>query len=307
VAGLVAFGLVFCIVLLLVNLTARESGEPKLQGHVWDETLREYNNPLPKWWLWLFWGTLAFAIVYLAIFPGFGAHNAGAGLRAEYDKAKGEFDSVYAGYATQSVEDLAKNSAALETGKRLFLTYCANCHGSDGTGVASNFPNLTDADSLYGIDAASIKESIEGGRSGAMTAAADLELNETQINDVANYVRTLSGLEADAASAAEGRKVFLAGVRNEDGTASFTKCAMCHGADGKGSVAHKNGLGAPDLTDKVWLYGSSLEAIKLGITKGRNAGDPETSGNVMPTWGKFLGNEGKVNVLAAYVYSLSHQ
>ncbi|MDR1423975.1 MAG: cytochrome-c oxidase, cbb3-type subunit III [Azoarcus sp.] len=311
VAGLITFGLLFCIVVLVLNMTTRESGEPKLQGHVWDETLREYNNPLPKWWLWLFWGTLAFAIVYFIKYPGFGTFNDGKGLRAEYaediaavDGPEGLYGKEFSKFKGDLVA-LSQDPAAEKAGRRLFLTYCANCHGVAGTG-GSGFPDLTDNDWLYGSDAATIKESIADGRSGAMTAAADLGLNGQQIEDAANYVLFISDQkeQADLASAARGKLVFLSGTRNEDGSVSYDKCAMCHGANGKGSVINNNGLGAPDLTDGIWLYGSSKEAIVDGITKGRNVGN--NAMNAMPTWKEFL-SEDKIHVLAAYVYGLSNK
>ncbi|MDR1854499.1 MAG: cytochrome-c oxidase, cbb3-type subunit III [Azoarcus sp.] len=300
VAGLVAFGLVFCLVVLIANMTARESGEPKLQGHVWDETLREYNNPLPRWWLYLFWGTVLFAIVYLVLFPGFGAHNDGKGLRAEYDaevaKANDTYGPLFAKYQGTDLAALASDPEAVATGKRLFLTYCSQCHGSTATGARGKdygFPNLTDNDWLYGGSPATIKESIEGGRAGVMTAFGGV-LNSDQIKDVANYVRSLSGLSADSTRLARGKDVFA------------ENCAVCHGPNGKGAASMGPdfaALGAPDLTDNVWLYSNSEASIIDGVTRGRNAG-PGSVTNTMPAWKDFLG-DAKVHILAAYVYSLS--
>ncbi|MDR2014278.1 MAG: cytochrome-c oxidase, cbb3-type subunit III [Azoarcus sp.] len=302
VAGLTTFGLLLCIVLMVANMTKQKPGaSPQMQGHVWDETLREYNNPLPRWWLILFVGTVVFSIVYLVIYPGFGNRLSttpenDAGLRKEYadevKKANEEVGKKFAAYKGTPLLALAGNKEAMETGQRLFLTYCAQCHASSGKG-SKGYPNLTDNDWLYGGDPDTIKTSITEGRAGVMTPFAGT-LSAEQIEDAANYVLTLSGLDADNASAARGKDVFAA------------NCTVCHGADGKGALsmgAAFGALGAPDLTDGVWLYGNSLEAIKDGITKGRNSG-PGSFENRMPAWKEFLG-EDKIHILAAYVYSLN--
>ncbi|MDR2032796.1 MAG: cytochrome-c oxidase, cbb3-type subunit III [Azoarcus sp.] len=307
VSGLIAFGLLFCLVVLVTNMTSQESGEPKLQGHVWDETLREYSNPLPRWWLYLFWATVIFAVFYLYLFPGFGTWNSNAerdrGLRARYAQeiadAEAKYGPLFEKYRKTPVATLAKDPEAVATGQRLFLTYCAQCHGSLGKG-SKGFPDLTDNDWLYGGDPETIKGSISDGRAGAMTPLGGV-LNADEIKDVANYVRSLSNLSHDAARAARGKEIF-----GGKGT-----CLTCHGADGKGAVAMGIAmgvpamglLGAPNLTDAVWLYGNSEETIIEGITKGRNSG-PGSLTNNMPDWKNFLG-EDKVHVLAAYVYSLS--
>ncbi|MDR0715801.1 MAG: cytochrome-c oxidase, cbb3-type subunit III [Azoarcus sp.] len=312
VSGLVAFGLLFCLVVLVTNMTSKESGEPKLQGHVWDENLREYNNPLPRWWLYLFWATVIFSIFYLYLFPGFGNRHSNPadpekdrGLRAQYAQevfdAEGTYGPIFARYQGISVETLAKDPDAVATGQRLFLTYCAQCHGSLGQG-SRGFPNLTDGDWLYGGDPETIKGSISEGRAGMMTPLGGT-LTADEIKDAANYVRSLSNLSHDAARAARGRDIFTG-----KGT-----CLTCHGADGKGAVAMGISmgvpamglLGAPNLTDSVWLYDNSEDAIIEGITRGRNAG-PGSLTNNMPAWKDFLG-EAKVHVLAAYVYSLSNK
>jgi cytochrome c oxidase cbb3-type subunit 3 len=301
VAGFTAFGLVLCLILMFANMTSHKSGAaPQVQGHVWDETLKEYNNPLPRWWLILFVGTVVFSIIYLVIYPGFGNRKSttlenDTGLRKEYAEemaaAKATVDQKLSKYKATPLQTLATDKEAMATGQRLFLTYCAQCHASSGKG-SKGYPNLTDNDWLYGGDPDTIKASITDGRAGVMTPFAGT-LSKDQIEDVANYVRTLSGLSADNARAGRGKDVFT------------DNCTVCHGPDGKGALslgAAFGALGAPDLTDDVWLFGNSLETIIEGVSKGRNAGQGSLE-NSMPAWKEFLG-EDKIHILAAYVYSL---
>jgi cytochrome c oxidase cbb3-type subunit 3 len=292
VAGFVTFGLLFCLILMLANMKAQEPGAPQVKGHVWDENLREYNNQLPRWWLFLFLGTVIFSIVYLVIFPGFGnrlsTSEKDAGLRVEYtSEVNGFAGKEVAKYMDPKTDlvALANDPEAMKTGQRLFLTYCSQCHGATARG-SKGYPNLTDNDWLYGGDPETIKTTIAEGRPGVMTPFGGM-LSEEQIKDVANYVLTLSGLPADKARADRGEPFF-----KDEG-----KCALCHGADGKGALAKGfAALGGPNLTDDIWQYDSKLETIIEGITKGRE--------NAMPTWNRFL-DESKLNLLAAYVYSLS--
>jgi cytochrome c oxidase cbb3-type subunit 3 len=179
------------------------------------------------------------------------------------------------------------------TGRRLFLTYCSQCHASTGKGAGKGFPNLTDGDWLYGGDLATIKTSIEEGRAGMMTPLGAV-LNEEERRQVANYVRQLAGESADAALAAKGKEIFLG-----KGT-----CTTCHGQNGTG-MKETGWPGAPNLTDNVWLYGSDEKTIMEGIEKGRNAGEGSLTNNMQP-WKGFL-SEGKINLLTAYVYSLSQK
>jgi cytochrome c oxidase cbb3-type subunit 3 len=186
---------------------------------------------------------------------------------------------MYDKYKGMDFKVLAGDKQAMETGKRLYLTYCMQCHGADARG-AKGFPNLTDSDWLYGGDAEQLVQTIAAGRMGVMPPHA--QLGADTIKDLANYVRSLSGLPNDGVRAAKGKEAFTS-----------AGCLGCHGADGKGMQA----IGAPNLTDNVWLYGSSESTIVETITNGRQ--------NKMPAWKEFLG-DGKVQVLAAYVYSLSH-
>ena len=305
VAGIAAFGLVLCLILLLANRTVEETGAPKLKGHVWDENLKEYNNPLPLWWLVLFLGTVIFSIVYLVVYPGFGNRKStpgnDTGLRAEYfeEMQKAQKDYNLGKYKGESLVALATNKEAMATGQRLFLTYCAQCHGSLGKG-AKGYPDLTDNDWIFGGDPDTIKASIADGRAGLMPAFG-AKLNGEEILDVANYARSLSGQkDVDAARAKRGEVIFKGegGYQEKMGLV----CATCHGATGAGVP----GLG-PNLADNIWLFDSSEKTVVEGITKGRN--DPEAPGSlksVMPAWKNFLSDaDAKIHILAAYVHSLS--
>ncbi len=263
-----------------------EAATGDVTGHKWDETLEEYNNPLPRWWLWMFYATILFGLVYLYLYPGLGNWKGYLGWTShgqyekEMEQAKAKYDPIFAAFASKPIPDLAQDPAALKVGERLFLNYCANCHGSTATG-APGFPNLTDNDWLWGGDPQTIKTTILDGRSGAMPAWGEI-LGPDKVDKVAEYVLSLSGRSHDAEKAAEGKAIFQ------------TNCVACHGPDGKGNPA----LGAPNLTDNVWLYGGSPGTIRQTITHGRNGH--------MPAHRQFLG-ENKVHVLAAYVYSLSHR
>ncbi len=272
-----------CALFLWVQSSAKIN-PGKTTGHEWDEDLAEYNNPLPSWWRWLFYLTIVFSLGYLWLYPGLGT-NKGAwawSARDQYDRetaaANAQFDKAYGALLKQDIVTVSKSAEAREAGLHLFLTYCIQCHGSDAKG-SSSFPNLTDKDWLWGGTPDKIKETLTLGRTAMMPAkGVKPDMDGEQIKDVANYVRSHSGLSSDSIRAQHGKDVYM------------MACAACHGAEGKGNV----GL-APNLTDKIWLYGSSEDKIIEGIIKGRN--------NHMPAFGDFLG-EAKVHLLAAYVYGL---
>ncbi|HYO26970.1 MAG TPA: cytochrome-c oxidase, cbb3-type subunit III [Azonexus sp.] len=272
-----------CAVLLYIQGKAKFT-PGKTMGHVWDETLEEYNNPMPKWWSWLFVITVIFGLVYLALYPGLGKFPGMLGwtsvgqYKVERERMDATVQPMYAKYQGMDVKALAADKQAMETGKRLYLTYCMQCHGADGRG-AKGFPNLADSDFLYGGEPEQIKETLNIGRMGVMPPHA--QLGADTIKDLANYVRSLSGLPNDSARAAKGKEAFTS-----------AGCVGCHGEDAKGMQA----IGSPNLTDKVWLYGSSEATITETIINGRQ--------NKMPAWKEFLG-DGKIQVLTAYVYSLS--
>lgn len=276
-------GILFCVLLLWTQSRARNT-KGQVTGHVWDEDLEEYNNPMPNWWRWLFYLTVIFSFAYLALYPGLGTYGGSKGWTSagQYASEKGEadakFKAAYGELLTQNVELVAADPKAQEAGARLFLNYCAQCHGSDAKG-SKGFPNLTDSDWLWGGEPDQIKETILKGRHAVMPPFE--HLGAAKIKDVAYYVRSLSGVvNANAAEAVRGKEVY-----NSAG------CVACHGAEGKGTL----GL-APNLTDKVWLYGSRDATLIETISKGRS--------NSMPGFGDFLG-EDRVHLLTAYVYGLS--
>ncbi|MDR2838054.1 MAG: cytochrome-c oxidase, cbb3-type subunit III [Azonexus sp.] len=273
-----------CAVLLIVQGKATFT-PGKTMGHVWDETLEEYNNPMPKWWSWLFVITVVFSLGYLVLFPGLGKFpgmlkwSAVGQYEQEVQKMDATVKPLFDKYLAMDIPAVANDKLAMEMGKRLFLTYCMQCHGADGRG-AKGFPNLTDGDWLYGGTPEKIKETIAGGRQGAMPSHE--ALGAETIKDLANYVRSLSAQSnVDVARVERGKEAFLNG-----------DCIACHTPEATGN----QDVGAPNLTDKIWLYGSSEATVVETITKGRQ--------NKMPAWHEFLG-DGKIHLLTAYVYSLS--
>ncbi|KFN51016.1 cytochrome-c oxidase, cbb3-type subunit III [Arenimonas composti] len=254
-------------------------------GHVWDGDIREYNKPLPRWWINLFYITIVFAIGYLIWFPGLGgfAGTAGWTSAGEHDRAKSEADArlaeAFSRFDGMGIDEIARDEQAVGFGARIFANTCAQCHGADGRG-ARGFPNLTDADWQWGGSPEQILTTVLHGRQAAMPALGAAMGGEVGISEVAAYVQSLSGLRADPALAGAGRARF-AGV-----------CAACHGADGRGNEA----LGAPNLTDGVWLYGGDFETIREGVIAGRNG--------MMPAHLPILG-ETRSRLVAAYVWSIS--
>ena len=253
-------------------------------GHVWDEDLVELNNPLPRWWLQLFYGTIAFAFIYLVLFGGLG--NIGGVLgwsqegqyEAEMKTADDAQETIFARYREMDNETLIANAEANATGQRLFANSCAMCHGSDARGARS-FPNLVDNDWLYGGSFDTIMQTLENGRAGIMPVMV-AGLDDKAISELVVYVQSMSGQKADEIMAANGKKNF------------DMLCVACHGPDGSGNQA----LGSPRLNDQIWLYGGEPETIRKTITEGRN-------GN-MPAHQDLL-SEDRRRLIAAYVLSLS--
>ena len=279
-------GLVGCGVFLWIQGYAKHQ-PGKTMGHSWDETLEEYNNPLPRWWSWMFYITVVFALVYLAFYPGLGSYQGIIGWTSvgqwqeEQDYAKAQYAPIYEKYAKMDLQAVAVDPAAQEVGKNLYMTYCVQCHGSDAKG-SPGYPNLTDLAWLWGGTPEAIKTSISQGRQGVMPAYGgqpDVIGGEVGAREVAHYVRSLSKLKHDTELAGKGKNRFE------------RACAACHKSDGTGLET----LGAPNLTDRTWLYGSREQVIVEGIINGRT--------NKMPAWQNFLG-EAKVHLLTAYIISL---
>ncbi len=281
-----AVSLALCLWLTVALSKKHPPGEQVgTTGHIWDETLEEMNNPLPRWWIYLFYITIAFAVIYLVLYPGFGASKGSFGwtqvsqYEAEVAKADAAVEPLFSKYLKQEVSQVATDPQARAMGERMYLTYCVQCHGSDARG-SKGFPNLTDSDWLHGGDGATIVKTLAEGRIGMMPPMAAAVGSAADVENLANYVLALSGGAHNA-------------VKAELGKPKFVTCAACHGGEGKGNPA----LGAPNLTDKVWLYGGSLASVIETINKGRS--------NQMPAFKELLG-AGKVQVLAAYVWSLSN-
>ncbi len=274
-----------CLVLLAVAARRKVIPGDETTGHIWDGDLRELNNPLPRWWMWLFILTVVFGIAYLVLYPGAGSRAGTLGwtsigqYEAERKQALAAMAPLYAKYAAMPADALINDSAAMGIGERLFVNNCAACHGSDGRG-SKGFPNLTDDDWLWGSAHETIKQTITNGRQGVMPPLAAAVGTPEDVHNLANYVLSLSGSAHNAIAAQLGRP-------------KFAVCAACHGVEGKGNPA----LGAPNLTDKVWLHGWGEEAIISIVINGKT--------NVMPAHGQRLSPE-QIHVLAAYVLSLSH-
>lgn len=276
-----------CAVFLKLLSTRRAGPDEKVgtTGHVWDEDLQEWNNPLPAWWAWLFYLTVFFSLGYLFLYPGLGTYAGYLGwtstgqYKSEQDSAQATYGPIFEKFAKQDVKTVAADPDARQMGQRLFLTYCAQCHGSDAGG-SRGFPSLKDRDWLYGGEPDMIKHSITEGRNGVMPPMGAAVGGDEGVKDVAHYVLKLAGRTHDELRATRGKPKF------------DSICGACHGPEGKGNPA----MGAPNLTDDVWLYGSSEATLIEGITKGRN--------NVMPSHKGFL-DAGKIHLLTAYVYGLS--
>jgi cytochrome c oxidase cbb3-type subunit III len=289
VAAISILGIVYCIFLLWFSAKVKVSthnSEDGTTGHVWDETLSEMNNPLPRWWLWLFIITIVFAVVYGLAYPGLGSYGGKLGWTSagQYDnevaKANEALQPLYAAFDAQPVEQLAGDPKAMAVGERLFMNNCSQCHGSDARG-SKGFPNLTDGDWLHGGSPEKITETITKGRIGQMPVMAAAIGTPDDVRNVAHYVLSLSGSPHDSVRAALGKSKFGA-------------CAACHGNDGKGNPA----IGSANLTDKIWLHGWGEEAITAMINNGKINQMPAQEGRLTPS---------QIHVLAAYVWGFSNK
>ncbi len=287
VAGITLGGILACLLLLWVTARKKVAATgDNTTGHVWDEDLVELNNPLPRWWMWMFVLTIVFSLLYLVAYPGLGTYQGELGwtskgaYEAEVDKARKQLEPLYAQFTSRKVEELAGDPAAQAIGERLFMNNCAQCHGSDARG-SKGFPNLTDADWLHGGAPDRIAQSIKGGRTGVMPPMAAAVGSADDVRNVAHYLLSLSTRPHDS-------------VRAQLGKSKFTACAACHGADGKGNTA----MGAPNLADDTWLHGWGEQAIVNIIVNGKT--------NVMPAQEAKL-TEAQIHVLSSYVWGLSNK
>ncbi len=287
VAGITLVGILACLLLLWGTSRKKvQADADNTTGHVWDEDLREMNNPLPRWWMWLFVLTIVFALLYLVAFPGFGNYpgKLGWSSAASYDKEVAEANQalvpLYAQFEGKPTEELAGNTQAMAIGERLFMNNCSQCHGSDARG-SKGFPNLADGDWLHGGSPAKIAETLTQGRNGNMPVMAAAVGSPDDVKNVAHYVLSLSNAPYDS-------------VRAQLGKSKFGVCAACHGMDGKGNPS----LGAPNLSDDIWLHGFGEQAIINIVNNGKV--------NVMPAQeGKLTAAQ--IQVLAAYVWGLSNK
>ena len=286
VASITIVSILACGLLLWFSGKAKAmTAHDNTTGHVWDGDLREMNNPLPRWWVWLFVITIVFALVYLALYPGLGSSPGQLGwtqiseYQKEVTKGNAEVAPLYAKFSAMSPEDMARDPQAHAIGERLFMNNCSQCHGSDARG-SKGFPNLTDGDWLYGGTPANITETLTKGRVGQMPPMAAAVGTADDVKNVAHYVLSLSNSPHDS-------------LRANLGKSKFTVCAACHGADGKGNQV----LGAPNLTDDIWLHGYGEAAIIAMVNNGKV--------NQMPAQGEKL-TEGQIKVLTSYVWGLSN-
>jgi cytochrome c oxidase cbb3-type subunit 3 len=287
VAGLTLVSILACLVLLWISGTTKvKASADNTTGHVWDGDLREMNNPLPKWWVYLFIITVVFSLAYGVLYPTFGKYQGLLGWssdgqhKAEVAKVEKAIAPIYAKFGDMTPPQLAGDASAMAIGERLFMNNCAQCHGSDARGARS-FPNLTDRDWLWGGEPDVIKTTITNGRTGVMPPMAAAVGTPDDVRNVAHFVLSLSGSPHDSVRAAIGR-------------AGFAACAACHGADGKGNTA----MGAPNLSDNTWLHGWGEDAVVRAITKGFNNQMPAQAGKL---------NADQIHVLSAYVWGLSNK
>jgi len=286
IAGGTILFVIWCV--WLISWSSRQGpanvADDEVVGHKWDGDLEEWNNPAPKWWLYLYFITIAWAVGYLVAFPGLGSYEGMLGwsqegqYEAEMQAAAENYDPIYEEFAAMDFEVLSQNAQAQALGKSLYASYCTTCHGSDARG-APGYPNLTDNVWLWGNAESELYISIANGRNAVMPVLAPALGGDEGIANMAKYVKSLSGGEADA-GAMSAQPMFVA------------LCSACHGVDGTGNKI----FGAPNLTNDIWLYGGSLETIQETLLNGRNG--------VMPAHGDLLG-ENRTKILAAYIYSLS--
>lgn len=283
---IIVLTVVFLVLITWVLFATRKGQRPDqtndTTGHAYDG-IEELDNPLPRWWFMLFVATMVFSVIYLILYPGMGKFPGVLGwtqvnqYEREVERAETQFAPIFAKYRDMPIEEVAKDDAALRIGQRLFATNCSVCHGADARG-AFGFPDLTDNDWLWGGEPEQILTTLRQGRQATMAAWLPV-IGESGVRNTAGYIRSLSGLDPEDTDVEAGRAVFA------------TNCVACHGPDAKGNHL----LGAPNLTDDVWLYGSSMLQVQHSIRAGRNGNMPAQA---------HLGDD-RLHMLASYVYSLS--
>ena len=289
VVSLTVLFIIWCV--WLVSWSAKQGpkdvADDDLVGHKWDGDLEEWNNPAPKWWLYLYFITIAWGIGFLIAMPGLGNFQGMLGwssasqYEAEMQYAAATYEPIYEKFAAMDFADLTRDEEALSLGRSLYASYCTTCHGSDARG-APGCPHLTDDDWQWGSGEHNNVTTITNGRMAVMTPWGQILGSDEAVTNMAKYVRSLSGLEETDEEVQAMQTQFR------------TFCGACHMPTGTGNPA----LGAPNLTDDVWLYGSSIDTIRTAIINGRNG--------QMPAYGEMLGPN-RTKILAAYVASLSQQ
>jgi cytochrome c oxidase cbb3-type subunit III len=289
IAVIAVVGIIWCVWLLNTQrkfLQNYKEEEVSDTGHVWDQDLRELNNPVPRWWTYMYLLLCVFGLGYLVLFPGLGSfpglldYSSAKDVEQAQERHIAAVQPLYAKFDDMTIQQIAANPEAQQIGQRLFLNNCAQCHGSDAKGSPS-FPNLAEGDSQWGRTPEAIEQTITHGRNGIMPAFTGV-VDASQAKDVAQYVRSLSGLAHNQLAAIKGQRVYM------------QQCVACHGAKGEGNKM----LGAPNLSDGVWLYGSSESRIVEAIMQGRN--------NKMPAQGPILTPQ-QIRMLTAWVWGLSHK
>lgn len=281
-------------------MSDKDNKQAQTTGHKWDEDLEEYNNPLPRWWVWVFYITIIWGIWYTIAYPawplleratpgylGFSTRAEVAEDIAAVDAANAEINAKLAATdLTAIADDAALNSYANNAGKAVFLTWCAQCHGSGAAG-AKGYPNLLDNDWLWGGDIEAIYETVSYGirneqsdmaRFSEMPAFGEI-LEEGEVVQVVNYVMSLSGDANDASQVAAGETVYM------------DNCSACHAEDGSGDIYQ----GAPNLADAIWLYGGDYDTLMETVSSSRYG--------VMPAWEGRL-DEAEIRAVSAYVHQL---
>ncbi|QBM17367.1 Cbb3-type cytochrome c oxidase subunit CcoP2 [Marinobacter sp. JH2] len=285
----IVLGTIFGCAWLLLATRKGQTNDTETEnttGHSYDG-IEEYDNPLPKWWFYLYLSTCVFALGYLVLYPGLGNYEGLLGWtstnqwEAEVQEAEEKYGPIYAQFGETPIPELSQNEDAMKIGQRLFANNCSVCHGTAARGQVG-FPNLTDDDWLWGGEPEQIVHTIANGRQGNMTPKGVMpNMSNEQVDQVVNYVLSFSGREKDAEAAEAGAAVFA------------QACTACHGADGTGMQA----VGAPNLTDNIWLYGSTYEWIKETVVNGRQNQMPAQEGRL---------TDDQIHILSAYVYSLSN-